>query len=241
MKSKTQKIKEVKEGEEFLNNSKSVILMNFSKIPVNDVRDLKKRLKEIKGKMKVMKKTLFSIIFKNKNINIDATQYKGQLAAIFGEDEIINLAGTIYKFSDEHKNDGHELNMILGYDLVEDNLYDAEKMLEFGKLPARDVLLAQLVGMLSAPIRAFAIVIKQIAVQKEKIVSSGSKNVDDEDKIEKREDIKSEEDENKRGDKLSEEKSNEKKSDGKESDNKKDEVKNLENNGHEKESVTNKE
>ncbi len=166
MKSKIQKTKEVEEGVNLANKSKSLILVNFSKIPVNATYELKSQLREIGAKMKVMKKTLLSLIFQKKDVDIDATQFSGQIATIFSDDDIVNPAGVVYKFAKDNKEGGYELNMVAGYNLAEGVLYDSEKMTEFGKLPSREILLAQLVGMISAPIRSLAVVLNQISEQK---------------------------------------------------------------------------
>jgi ribosomal protein L10 len=58
---------------------------------------------------------------------------------------------------------------ILGaYDLSDKNFIDAETVIKIGKLPTREILLGQLVGVLSAPIRMFMYVLNEKSKMVEK-------------------------------------------------------------------------
>jgi len=174
MKTKEQKIEEVDIGNELAKKSKSLIVVNFSDIPVNSINELKAMLRSIEAKIRVMKKTLFSIIFKKNDIDIDIKGFSGQIATIFSDSDIADTSSVIYKFSKAHNEDQYKLNMVAGYDATNKDIYNADKMVELGKLPSRDVLLSQLLGVLSAPMRILAVAIKEVATK----IDNGKTGVD---------------------------------------------------------------
>lgn len=167
MKSKTQKEKEVAKSTVLADDAKALVFVNFSQTPVSLVDELKASLRDIGATFKVMKKTLFGLVFKQKNINVDVLGMSGQIATVFSTNDIVDAAGTVYRFTKAHKDALPGFAMVAGYDIQSGTLYDAAGILELGKLPSRDVLLAQLLGMLNAPIRSFAVVLSEIAKQKE--------------------------------------------------------------------------
>ena len=166
MKSRAQKEQEVAQGKTLAKDAQAVIFVNFSQTSVNLLHELKKGLREINGVFKVMKKTLFDLVFKESNMEVSAQQFEGQIGTVFCKEDMVDAAGTVYRFTKEHKNELPTFAMVGGFDVATGTFYDADKMMELGKLPSRDVLLAQLLGMLQAPVRSFAVVLQQIADQK---------------------------------------------------------------------------
>jgi len=71
MKSKQQKNLEIKSGEELFKKSQSLIFVDFSKVPTQNLRLLKTKLKKIGAQFKVIKKRLLRIIFKENKIDFD--------------------------------------------------------------------------------------------------------------------------------------------------------------------------
>ncbi len=167
MKSRQQKEQEVSRGEKLAKQSKSLVFVDFSQTPVVLIEKLKTSLREMGSVLKVIKKTLLARIFASNKIEVDITQFEGQLGTIFADGDIVDVAGTIYRFTKEHDEDVTAFKMLAGYDVASATFYDAEKILEFGMLPSRDVLLAQLMSMFAAPMRALAIVLDQISQTKQ--------------------------------------------------------------------------
>ncbi|MEK7574357.1 MAG: 50S ribosomal protein L10 [Patescibacteria group bacterium] len=147
MKSKEQKIKEIKAGEELFEKSQSFIFVDFSKVPNKNILALKKKLKEFGVQFKVLKKRLLKIIFKKNEIDFDPQSvFGGQMGAIFAPKDVYSIASPIYKFFEGIK--------ILGaYDLKEKQFLEPNLFKKIALLPSREVLLAQLAGVLTAPIK----------------------------------------------------------------------------------------
>lgn len=159
MLTKQQKKQQIEEGEDIIKNSKLLIFVDFSETSVEDLKKLRRALRDVGAKLKVIKKRLLNIAFKNSNINIDFSNFKLQLGTIFSEKDISEIAAPVYKFSQETNN--KEFKILGGYDLLAKNFLDAEFVKMLGQLPSREVLLSQLVGMLQSPISKLMYILKE--------------------------------------------------------------------------------
>ena len=126
-------------------------------------KKLTKLLKSASDLLLVVKKRLLRIALKNKGIDFNPEQFDSQVGAVFADKDISEVAGPVYKFFKEVEKKGFK---ILGaYDLSVNNFFDAETVKKIGQLPSREILLAQLVGMLSAPMKMFLYVLDQKSKQ----------------------------------------------------------------------------
>jgi len=159
MKTREQKFQQIEQGEKLLEKSKGLIFVDFTGAGVEDLKKLRKIVSDLGAKMKVIKKKLMRIIFEKEKINFNPEQFESQMAVIFSDKDASDLAAPVYKFYKLMEKKGFK---ILGaYDLSAKNFLEAEMMIKIGKLPAREILLAQLVGVLSAPMRMLAYVLSE--------------------------------------------------------------------------------
>lgn len=159
MLNRTQKGEQLKIGEELLEKNKSLVFVDFSGIGVEDTKALRRALQSVEAKMKVIKKKLLRIAFEKKKIDFNPEQFDSQLGVVYSEKEISDIAGPVYKFFKSVEKKGGK---ILGaYNLSEKNFFDAETTTRIGKLPSREILLGQFVGMLAMPIKMFMNVLEQ--------------------------------------------------------------------------------
>lgn len=159
MKTKQQKAKQIEEGEKLLKQSKSLIFIDFTGASMQDLTNLRKSMREAKAKLQVIKKKLLRIIFEKEKIDFNPEQFELQMGVIFSNEDIENLAVPIYKFAKEVEKKGFK---ILGaYDLLTKNFIEGETLIRIGKLPSREILLGQLVGVLSAPLKMLMYVLNE--------------------------------------------------------------------------------
>lgn len=163
MKTKSQKNQLIKETQELLDNSQNLTFVDFSGVSVNDMKNLRQTLKDLGAKTKIVKKKLLRVALEKKGVDFNPEQFDLQLATIFSSNEITDIASPIYKFFKEQEKKGFK---ILGsYNLSEKMFSDAEMVKKIGQLPPREILLAQLVGMLSAPIKMFMYLLSEKSKQ----------------------------------------------------------------------------
>ncbi len=167
MKTKTQKKAELENGKKLLSESQSLVFSDFSNIKTKDAHKLRKELTQLGAKLLVMKKRLLAILLKDSGVEFDVKQFKMPVATIFSKPDIEAASGPVFKFfSTLEVPEGKEKNMWVGhmlggYNIPERAFVDQKQLILFGKLPTRDVMLAQTLGMIAAPIRSFLYILKQ--------------------------------------------------------------------------------
>ncbi len=163
MKTKKQKQTAIEEGKKLLEGNRNMVFVDFTGASVEDLKSLRKTLKEIGAKLKVVKKKLMRILFEKEGIDFNPEQFESQMATIFADKDITEIAGPVYKFAKDKEKKGFK---ILGaYDLPAKSFIDGETVTKIGKLPSREILLGQLVGMLASPIRMFLYVLNEKSKQ----------------------------------------------------------------------------
>ncbi len=164
MKTKAQKKEQIELGAKHLDKNETVLFTEFTGLNANDLNTLRRTVKEIGGKMVVMKKRLLKLSLASKGIEFDPKQFEGQAGVIFSPKDIVETSGAVYKFGKPFiaKN---IFKMLGGLKIGEKQFISREEVLMLGQLPPREVLLGQLVGMIAAPIRSFMFVLDQKSKQ----------------------------------------------------------------------------
>jgi large subunit ribosomal protein L10 len=169
MKTKVQKGEELKKAKALLDKSEALIFTDFTKVTAEDVRRFRAELKSAGANFLVIKKRLLGLLLKERGIDVDLAQFKISVGTIFSEKGTESIAGTAFKFFSglevpEGGDKGMWVKHLLGgYDVKGKLPVDAAQVVFIGKLPPRDVLLAQLLGMLAAPVRSFMYLLDQKA------------------------------------------------------------------------------
>lgn len=163
MKSKQQKIKEIEQETALVDSAQSLIFVDFAKTPTKDIVSLKQALEHIESVYKVVKKRLLKIVLGKKEIPVDPKSFSAQLATVFSPKDISESAGVVYRFAKEREKDGGAFKVLGGYDVTARAFFGEQDIKRIGQLPSREVLLAQLVGMVQAPLRSLAYVLDQVA------------------------------------------------------------------------------
>ncbi len=147
MKSKQQKIKELEECKKLLEKANSLILFGFSKIPAMEFIRLRKDIKK-EATLKIIKKRLLKIGFREKDIEIDPREiYSGQLGIIF---VLGDIGKVILKMKDLLNLDQFKLLGI--YDLIGKEMKEEEIVEILVKSPSRENLFGRLIGLIGSPI-----------------------------------------------------------------------------------------
>lgn len=156
---KAQKTKQIESVKDKLSNQKSIVFVDFAKVPSKEMFSLRKNLKEGGCNLKIAKKTLVRIAFGQSNIsfwNKIKAIVPGQLALVFGIDDEIAPARIANAFAKTQQN-----FKILG-GIFEQRFIDREKVLVLANLPTKNELLGRLVGSLASPMSSFVRVLDKI-------------------------------------------------------------------------------
>lgn len=142
---KKQKEKIIGDLRDKIVRQKAMVFAAISGVKVKDLSKLRKEMKSKNCELKVAKKTLISLVFKENQIAMNLKQLKGEIAVGFAYNDEIQPFKILYDFSKENEN----LKILGG--VMGGAFLDQEKAITLAKLPAKDQLLAQLVGSLAAP------------------------------------------------------------------------------------------
>lgn len=157
MKTKQQKIQKVEEGIDALEKNETVIFADFTGTRVNDMNSFRTALHESGARFEVFKKRLFRVILEKKNFDFNPETLEGQLGVVLSPKPIDEIAGAVYKFSKKLKT----FAILGGLELSERKVLTANEVNAIGSLPSREVLLAQIVGTIAAPLRGFLYVLNE--------------------------------------------------------------------------------
>jgi len=162
MKSKLQKQKEMDLGEKLLKESENLIFVDFSGATMEDLKSLRADLKKQKDSFKVVKKRLLKIVLQKLGADIDPTQFDAQVGTIFVTDkDMASAANAVYKLFKAKQKAKSSFNILGGYNMENKISIDEQKMKAIGQLPAKEIVLAQVLGMIASPIRSMLYILNE--------------------------------------------------------------------------------
>ena len=149
-KTREQKQADVKALAEAFSGSKIAVMTDYRGLNVPAISDLRANLREAGISYKVSKNTLVKVAIAQTDLkDADTSAFKGPMAIAFGQDE----AQTCKIIADFAKAN-ESLEIIGGLD-ESGKVLTAEDVLALAKLPSREVLVAQVVGTIAAPLSGF--------------------------------------------------------------------------------------
>ena len=148
----------VAEIEAYAKEAKSIVLVDYRGLTVSQANELRNDVRSAGGTYKVYKNRLMKIAFDKLGIAFPESDYEGTTAVLFhANDEVapakIALDGT-KKFNK---------NLKLKSGFVNGKYFNTEEITAFANIPSREVLLAQLLGLLTNPMRSLAVAISEVA------------------------------------------------------------------------------
>jgi len=159
MRTKEQKNKDVEKGVEDLKGSKTVLLVDFTGTPVKKLDEFRKAVRESGGVFRVVKKRLLKFIFGGQDIGFEPKNFTGQAGVVFSPQEVYETSSAVYKSTSATDT----FKILGGFDVAEKKFIESEEIIGLGRLPSKEILLAQLVGMISAPLKMLMYVINERA------------------------------------------------------------------------------
>lgn len=151
LETKKQVVEEIKEK---IEKSQSVVLVDYRGLNVDEVTQLRKKFREAGVDYKVYKNTLMRFAFKDAGYEEFNEYLTGPNAIAFGFDDPVSPAKVTSEFAKEHKN----LEIKAG--IVDGKIVSIDEIKRLADLPSREVLIAQALGGLNAPIAGFANVLQ---------------------------------------------------------------------------------
>jgi large subunit ribosomal protein L10 len=151
-KSKVQDIKDVFES------GKAIIFTDHSGVNAESTYSIRNRLNDVEASLKIVKNTL-SLIAAGEaydDLNLEGI-FKGPTSLIISEENVVKAAKLAKDFQREF-----ESFKIKG-GLIDGRLFNAEEVLRFATLPPREVLIAQLLGVMMNPLTGLVTVLSGVS------------------------------------------------------------------------------
>ncbi|MBN1495218.1 MAG: 50S ribosomal protein L10 [Spirochaetes bacterium] len=139
-----------------LRERNNVILTNYTGIQVKDLSKLRKTLRSKNAEYRVVKNTLFKRALKEVGISGLDDHLKGPVAVAFIKDEI----GEVTKALKDFAKDVEKFSYSAG--VLDNVVYDQGQIQRIAELPSKEVLIAQVMGLINGPARGIAVGMNQI-------------------------------------------------------------------------------
>ena len=148
----------VSEIEGLAKDAKSIVLVDYRGITVSQATELREAVRTAGGTYKVYKNRLMKIAFENQGIAFPASDFEGTTAVIFhNTDEVAPAKIALDGFTKYEK----KLKLKSGF--VSGKYFNTEEITALANIPSREVLVAQLLGLLTNPMRSLAVAISEVA------------------------------------------------------------------------------
>ena len=135
--------------EKFL-RAKVAVLAEFSGMAVEEVRDVKKQLRGVKGEFKVVKNTMAIRAAVGTTLEGIIRHFKGPTAIALGYEDPIAPAKILKNIADKQT----KLKIKAG--VIESRVIDLAAFKQIALLPSKEVLLGQLAARFKSPLYGFA-------------------------------------------------------------------------------------
>ena len=147
----------VSEIEGLAKDAKSIVLVDYRGLTVAQATELRETVRTAGGTYKVYKNRLMKIAFEKLGIEFPSSDYEGTTAVLFHSSDEVAPAKIALDGSKKYGN----LKLKSGF--VAGKYYNTAEITTLANIPSREVLVAQLLGMLTNPMRSLAVAVSEIA------------------------------------------------------------------------------
>ena len=146
---------------EKLQKSSSTIVVDYKGLTVEEVTELRKKMREAGVEYKVYKNSLVTRAANELGLG-DVVQYlEGPVSIAFGYEDATAPARVLHNFGKDHK----KLELKAG--IVDGIVYDKAGVEKLATIPSKEVLIAKLLGSFKAPLSNLAYLLNAIKEKKE--------------------------------------------------------------------------
>lgn len=137
-----------------LKRKKVAIFSDFRGTSVSQFQSLRRALKKEDADFKVAKKTLFDRALEKAGFSLRTKDLEGEIGVTFGYGDETAPAKILSKFRKKNEH----FTILAG--ILNQRILSREEVLTLAKLPSRDILIGQLLGVLQSPLRGLVTVLQ---------------------------------------------------------------------------------
>lgn len=132
-----------------LDEAMLVVFSDYRGLNVGEMTELRSKLRAPGIEIKVLKNTMLRFALQKAGHEDAAAQINGPNAVVFSKEDPVAPAKILSEFAKNHK------NLEVKFGILEGQTIDAEKIENLAELPSREILIAQVLGTMQAPISSF--------------------------------------------------------------------------------------
>jgi len=140
---------------EMLGRSDGVFICEYRGLTVKKMSDIRSRVRKAGGEMKVAKNTLMRLALQRVGMPTVDPYEQGPNVYVFAYGDVAAVAKALRDYSKEK---GNEALIIKGGVMGKD-LLNKDQVMAIADLPSKEVLIAQVVGTIAAPLRGLVTVL----------------------------------------------------------------------------------
>ena len=140
---------------ELLKKSNAVFITEYRGLTVKKISDFRRRIREAGGEMKVCKNTLMRIAFDEASIIRASEHDTGPNGYILSYADVASVAKAIRDFTKEKGNEA----LIVKAAILDGKILNKDQVFVLADLPSKDVLIAQVVRTIAAPLQGLVTVL----------------------------------------------------------------------------------
>ena len=147
----------VEEIKNYAKDAKCIALVDYKGLTVAQVTELRNEFRKNNCVYKVYKNRLLARAFSELGINFDSNILEGTTAVAFSNSDPVAPAKIAVEGETKYK----VIKVKAGY--AEGKLYNENEIKVLASIPSKEVLLGQLLGLLTNPMRSLAVAINEVA------------------------------------------------------------------------------
>ena len=162
MKSFTTKKESFRELKTKASKANTILFASFARsgekgVNVSDMTQLRRELRKVGSELVIEKKTIIQKVMEDSHKEFSVEGIRGSVGAIFSYEDELGVSKALYSFAKKHP------GLLYFGGIAGSRLLSAQDITDLAKLPSREVLLGQVVGMMTYPIRSFMSIISQLS------------------------------------------------------------------------------
>lgn len=151
----------VQEIKEKFEQAKSVVVVDYRGLKVEEATELRRIFREAGVDYKIYKNNLVKLALEGTSFETLANDLTGPNAIAFGYEDPVVPAKILKDFAKDHK------NLELKSGVIESEYYDLDGIKAIADIPSREVLIAKFLGSIKSPVSNFAYLLQNIIDKQE--------------------------------------------------------------------------
>ncbi|MCH9610327.1 MAG: 50S ribosomal protein L10 [Chlamydiales bacterium] len=134
------------EIKEKIEKSNGFVVARYQKFTPGQSRDFRNELAELGGEFEVVKKRVLIKAASTLGIEFDNGNFEGHVGVLFAHEDPLSVAKKAVKYGEQNDD---AISVLAGH--MEGQVMSADEVVAVAKLPSKDELRAQIVGLFEAP------------------------------------------------------------------------------------------